>query len=167
MIPPYDTFYFLTIYLQRYILNHHPRYMTWIIGYLVRVPHNCITFIWLSSKLKVNNSNDSMSFIALNKLKHEAYNMSDSQANLLHSVGCPPYTHPWHSMQGMFVVFLQCVCATSSLGIRIERPLKSRFLCIYGLDFEPSKFTNKLHKSKGRTPWRTLANQEVILRITC
>ncbi len=30
----------------------------------------------------MNNSNDSMSFIALNKLKHEAYNMSASQVDL-------------------------------------------------------------------------------------
>ncbi len=30
----------------------------------------------------MNNSNDSMSFIALNKLKHEAYNMSASQVEL-------------------------------------------------------------------------------------
>ncbi len=30
----------------------------------------------------MNNSNDSMSFIALNKLKHEAYNMSCSQVEL-------------------------------------------------------------------------------------
>ena len=30
----------------------------------------------------MNNSNDSMSFIALNKLKHEAYNMCCSQVEL-------------------------------------------------------------------------------------
>ncbi len=32
--------------------------------------------------MKENNSNDLMSFIALNKLKHEAYNMSASQVEL-------------------------------------------------------------------------------------
>ncbi len=30
----------------------------------------------------MNNSNDSMSFIALNKLKHETYKRSDSQVEL-------------------------------------------------------------------------------------
>jgi hypothetical protein len=73
----------------------------------------------------MNYSIDSISFIALNKLKHEAYNMSASQVNLkltdfIHSVGCPHSTHSWLSMEGVFVVFLQFVCATSSLRKRIE-----------------------------------------------
>jgi hypothetical protein len=71
----------------------------------------------------MNNSNNSMSFIALNKLKHEAYNMSASQVdlkltdfNLLDAHTLPTHGTAWR----MCVFFLQCVCATSSLAIRIE-----------------------------------------------
>jgi hypothetical protein len=53
-----------------------------------------------------------MSFIALNKLKQEAYNVTASQveATWLHSVGCPHSTHSWHSMEGLCVLPQMCVC---------------------------------------------------------
>ncbi len=71
----------------------------------------------------MNNSNDSISFIALKKQKHETYNMSCSQAELkltdftlLDAHTLPIHGTAWR----VCVVLLQCVCATSSLGIRIE-----------------------------------------------
>jgi hypothetical protein len=64
-----------------------------------------------------------MSFNALNKLKHEAYNISASQVDLkltdftlLDAHTLPTHGTAWRGC----VVFLQCVCATSSLGIRID-----------------------------------------------
>jgi hypothetical protein len=64
-----------------------------------------------------------MSFIALNKLKHEAYNTYTSQVDLklidftlLDAHTLPTHGTAWRGGE----VFLQCVCATSSLGIRIE-----------------------------------------------
>jgi hypothetical protein len=81
----------------------------------------------------MNNSNDSMSFIALNKLKHEACNMSDSQVELklTHFTLLDAHTLPIHDTAWMGCVWSSSNCATSSLGIRIELLLKSYSLCIY------------------------------------
>ncbi len=84
----------------------------------------------------MNNSNDSMSFIALNKLKHKTYKRSVSQVELkvtdftlLDAHNLPIHGTAWRVL-GVCGLH-QCVCATSSLGIRIELPLKSYSLCIY------------------------------------
>ncbi len=58
----------------------------------------------------MNNSNDSMSFIALHKLKHETYNRCCSQVELKLTdfTLLDAHTLPiWHSMEGVCV----CVCA--------------------------------------------------------
>ncbi len=85
-------------------------------GYLVQVLFDCVTF---SSEIKMNNSNDSMSFIALNKLKHETYSKCCSQLELkltdfplLDAHTLPIHGTAW---RGVCMCFLQCVCATSSI----------------------------------------------------
>ncbi len=97
----------------------------------------------------MNNSTDSMSFIALNKLKHEAYNRSVSQVDLKLTdfTRLDAHTPPTHgtAWRGR-VVFLQCVCATSSLGIRIELSLKSYSLCIYRIKIKISNKNWKIGK---------------------
>ncbi len=82
----------------------------------------------------MNNSNDSMSFIALNKLKHEAYNMCCSQVELkltdftlLDAHTLPIHGTTWR----VCVCFLQCVCATSSLGDKNRPMVKPYSLCIH------------------------------------
>ncbi len=82
----------------------------------------------------MNNSNDSLSFIALNKLKHETYNIvccSQVELKLTDFTLLDVHTLPTRGTAWRVCVgFLQCVCATSSLEIRLELPLKSCSLCI-------------------------------------
>ncbi len=84
----------------------------------------------------MKNSNDSISFIALHKLKHETYNRSCSQVelkptdfSLLDAHSLPIHGTAWR----VCVCFLQCVCATSSLWDKNKPMFKSYSFCVYTL----------------------------------